>query len=50
MWADPKLRESIKDRLRPPGGLHEWHLVSRTDTFKYWGRDSRTNQRNANLD
>ncbi|CAN7439617.1 T7SS effector LXG polymorphic toxin [Peribacillus frigoritolerans] len=37
VWADPKLRESIKDRLRHPGGLHEWHLVSRADTFKYWG-------------
>ncbi|WP_411738915.1 ribonuclease YeeF family protein [Peribacillus sp. S4] len=37
VWGDPKLRESIKDRLRHPGGLHEWHLVSRADTFKYWG-------------
>ncbi|MDR0139280.1 T7SS effector LXG polymorphic toxin [Metabacillus idriensis] len=37
VWEDPKLRESIKDRLRHPGGLHEWHLVSRADTFKYWG-------------
>ncbi|WP_299095594.1 T7SS effector LXG polymorphic toxin [uncultured Metabacillus sp.] len=37
VWSDPKLRESIKDRLRHPGGLHEWHLVSRANTFKYWG-------------
>ena len=37
IWADPKLRDSIKDRLRYPGGMHEWHLVSRADTFKYWG-------------
>ena len=37
MGKDPKLRESIKDRLRHPGGLHEWHLVSRADTFKYMG-------------
>jgi chemotaxis protein histidine kinase CheA len=37
VWSDPKLREKIKDRLRHPGGMHEWHLVSRADTFKYWG-------------
>lgn len=36
-WADPKLRDAIKDRLRYPGGLHEWHLVSRADVFKRWG-------------
>ena len=22
-WADPKLRESVKDRLRYPGGMQE---------------------------
>ncbi|MGE6666074.1 RHS repeat-associated core domain-containing protein [Paenibacillus xylanexedens] len=37
VWADPKLRETIKDRLRHPGGLHEWHMVSRADVFKRWG-------------
>ncbi|MFC6648538.1 hypothetical protein [Paenibacillus rhizoplanae] len=37
VWADPKLRDIIKDRLRHPGGLHEWHLVSRADVFKRWG-------------
>ncbi|NEW09777.1 hypothetical protein GK047_28055 [Paenibacillus sp. SYP-B3998] len=37
VWADPKLRDTIKDRLRHPGGLHEWHLVSRADVFKRWG-------------
>ncbi|PLR66647.1 hypothetical protein CYJ36_17805 [Bacillus sp. UMB0893] len=37
VWANPMLRESIKDRLRHPGGMHEWHLVSRADTFKHWG-------------
>jgi len=26
----------IEDRLRQPGGLHEWHLVSRTPQFKNW--------------
>ncbi|MFD2880875.1 hypothetical protein ACFTAO_40975 [Paenibacillus rhizoplanae] len=37
VWADPKLRDIIKDRLRHPGGLHEWHLVSRADVFKKMG-------------
>ncbi|PWK14252.1 pre-toxin TG domain-containing protein [Tumebacillus permanentifrigoris] len=37
VWADPKLRELIKDRLRYPGGMHEWHLVARADIFKRWG-------------
>uniref|UniRef100_UPI002AFE96C6 RHS repeat-associated core domain-containing protein n=1 Tax=Paenibacillus campi TaxID=3106031 RepID=UPI002AFE96C6 len=37
VWADSKLRDTIKDRLRHPGGLHEWHLVSRADVFKRWG-------------
>ncbi|WP_238557936.1 hypothetical protein [Paenibacillus shenyangensis] len=37
VWADPKLRESIKDRLRHPGRMHEWNLVSHADTFKRWG-------------
>ncbi|NMO94995.1 WXG100 family type VII secretion target [Paenibacillus lemnae] len=37
VWSDPNLRDNIKDRLRHPGGLHEWHLVSRADVFKRWG-------------
>ncbi|WZY01843.1 pre-toxin TG domain-containing protein [Bacillus sp. FSL W7-1360] len=37
IWSNPQLRNGVKDRLRHPGGLHEWHLVSRADTFKYWG-------------
>ncbi len=37
VWSDPKLRDKIKERLRHPGGMHEWLLVSRADTFKYWG-------------
>ena len=36
IWDDPKLRQTIEDRLRHPGGLHEWHLVSRTPQFKNW--------------
>ena len=36
IWKDPKLRQIIEDRLRQPGGLHEWHLVSRTPQFKKW--------------
>jgi hypothetical protein len=37
VWADPNLRKAVEARLRHPGGLHEWHLVSRADTFKRWG-------------
>lgn len=36
MWEDPKLRKKIEDRIRRPGGYHEWHLVSRTPKFKEW--------------
>ncbi|MFD6508558.1 hypothetical protein [Bacillus sp. NPDC060175] len=36
-WADQKLRSIIESRIRYPGGLHEWHLVSRAPTFKLWG-------------
>ncbi|MFN9366727.1 MAG: hypothetical protein ACK6CE_18265, partial [Planctomycetota bacterium] len=37
VWSNQKLREAVEARLRHPGGLHEWHLVSRTPTFKRWG-------------
>ncbi len=37
IWKNQKLRDAIEDRLRNPGGLHEWHLVARTPTFKRWG-------------
>ncbi|THE09672.1 hypothetical protein E1I69_21555 [Bacillus timonensis] len=37
MWNDPKLRIKIEDRIRQPGGYHEWHLVARTPKFKQWG-------------
>ena len=37
MWEDPKLRKRIEDRIRRPGGYHEWHLVARTPKFKEWG-------------
>ncbi len=36
MWEDPKLRKRIEDRIRRPGGYHEWHLVARTPKFKEW--------------
>ena len=36
VWSDTKLRDSIKDRLRSPGGFHEWLLVSRANIFKKW--------------
>ncbi|WP_397538197.1 ribonuclease YeeF family protein [Rummeliibacillus pycnus] len=37
MWNNPQLRSKIEDRIRRPGGYHEWHLVSRTPKFKQWG-------------
>ena len=37
MWENPKLRKRIEDRIRRPGGYHEWHLVARTPKFKEWG-------------
>jgi uncharacterized protein YukE len=37
MWENPQLRKKIEDRIRQPGGYHEWHLVARTPKFKEWG-------------
>ncbi|MEK4407064.1 hypothetical protein MKZ26_22095 [Sporosarcina sp. FSL K6-6792] len=37
MWNNPQLRSKIEDRIRRPGGYHEWHLVARTPKFKQWG-------------
>lgn len=37
VWANQDLRDAIKDRLRAPGGFHEWLLVSRANIFKKWG-------------
>ncbi|WP_238350051.1 RHS repeat-associated core domain-containing protein [Pseudomonas sp. SWRI111] len=37
VWSNEDYKNSIKDRLRYPGGMHEWHMVSRADTFKRWG-------------
>ncbi|KAA0566638.1 hypothetical protein F0342_00895 [Bacillus sp. CH30_1T] len=37
MWSVPHLRSKIEDRIRRPGGYHEWHLVARTPKFKQWG-------------
>lgn len=37
LWKDKKIRKKIERQLREPGGLHEWHLVSRAPQFKYWG-------------
>ena len=48
LWKDKKIRKKIERQLREPGGLHEWHLVSRAPQFKYWNigaeeiRDLRT--------
>ncbi|MEC1530456.1 ribonuclease YeeF family protein [Bacillus haynesii] len=37
LWSDKKIRRAIERQLRAPGGMHEWHLVSRAPTFKHWG-------------
>ncbi|MGR3206917.1 ribonuclease YeeF family protein [Bacillus glycinifermentans] len=37
LWRDKKTRRAIERQLRAPGGMHEWHLVSRAPTFKHWG-------------
>ena len=37
LWSNKEIRNVIEARLRSPGGFHEWHLVSRTPQFKYWG-------------
>jgi RHS repeat-associated protein len=34
---DRSFRQTIKTRLRDPGGMHEWLLVSRADKAKQWG-------------
>ena len=30
IWKKKELRKKIERQLRYPGGMHEWHLVSRT--------------------
>ena len=37
IWENKHLRRKIERQLRSPGGMHEWHLVSRAPQFKYWG-------------
>ena len=37
LWSNPASRQVIEQRIRQPGGLHEWLLVSRVDRFKSWG-------------
>ncbi|WP_155965038.1 pre-toxin TG domain-containing protein, partial [Streptococcus ruminantium] len=37
IWQDKHLRRKIERQLRSPGGMHEWHLVSRAPQFKRWG-------------
>ncbi|MBC6121690.1 pre-toxin TG domain-containing protein, partial [Listeria seeligeri] len=36
IWKDKSLRKKIERQLRYPGGLHEWHMVSRAPQFKFW--------------
>jgi hypothetical protein len=37
VWEVPQFRDVIQARIRSPGGLHEWLMVSQTDKFKAWG-------------
>ncbi|MED3871862.1 T7SS effector LXG polymorphic toxin [Priestia megaterium] len=36
LWVNKQIRKKIERQLREPGGLHEWHLVSRAPQFKVW--------------
>ncbi len=36
LWKDKSIRKKIERQIREPGGLHEWHLVSRAPQFKHW--------------
>jgi serine/threonine protein kinase len=36
-WRNPAVRAAIEDRLRSPGGFHEWLPVSRAPKFREWG-------------
>jgi hypothetical protein len=36
LWANPQTRSRIEERLRSPGGFHEWCMVCRAPTFKEW--------------
>ncbi|WP_172979363.1 RHS repeat-associated core domain-containing protein [Pseudomonas kitaguniensis] len=40
VWSNKTYQNSIKARLRYPGRMHEWHMVSRADIFKRWGVDA----------
>ncbi|TXK74428.1 hypothetical protein FT986_11445 [Mesonia sp. K4-1] len=37
VWKNEKLKNKVKSRIRHPGGLHEWLMVSRANVFKNWG-------------
>lgn len=37
LWSNKALRETVENRLRHPGGFHEWLPVSRAPKFKEWG-------------
>ncbi len=37
LWTSSALRKTVEDRLRHPGGFHEWLPVSRAPKFREWG-------------
>lgn len=40
IWQDKSMRKAIERELRAPGGMHEWHMVSRAPVFKRMGVSS----------
>ena len=37
LWKNRKVKNKISALIRHPGGLHEWLMCSRANTFKKWG-------------
>ncbi|OUC11749.1 MAG: hypothetical protein B0A82_26535 [Alkalinema sp. CACIAM 70d] len=37
LWKNPKAKEILGNRVRDPGGYHEWLKVSKLPKFKEWG-------------
>jgi hypothetical protein len=37
LWTNKELRTAVEQRLRYPGGYHEWLPVSRAPKFREWG-------------
>lgn len=42
-WNNQVARDKIEDRLRSPGGWHEWLMICETPTFVKWGDADKIN-------